>query len=86
MSSMTQRTTFELMSLISLNRDRMRSSHWKVLPVSLTRLTKTSPLHRNSYSVHGVLRCKEVPRNWTTVKGSGVLPVSLDRVIVDPIK
>ena len=50
MSSMTQRTTFQLMKLLSLNRYKRRSRHWQVLSVSLTRLTKTSLLNRKSYS------------------------------------
>ena len=49
-SSMTQRTTFRLMNLLSITRDRRRSRHWQVMSVSLTRITKTSPLHRKSYS------------------------------------
>ena len=75
-----------------------------MLSVSLTRLTKTSPLHRKSYSdgtldlgilgsnmsnvqsLQVVLSCKEIPRQWKTVKGPNVIPVSLERVIVEQIK
>ena len=41
--------TLQLMKLLYLNRDMRRSMYWKVLFVSLTRLNKTSSLHRKSY-------------------------------------
>ena len=49
-SSMTQRTTFQLTKLLSLTIEIRRSRHWQVMSVSLTRLTKTSLLHKNFYS------------------------------------
>ena len=51
-SSMTQRKTFQLINLLSLTREIRRSKHWQVLFVSLTRLTKNSPLH-----IKKLLRC-----------------------------
>ena len=48
--SMNLITTFQLMKLLYLTRERRRLRHWQVLFVSLTRLTKTSPLHRKIYS------------------------------------
>ena len=45
-----QITTLQLMKLLSLIRYRSSSSHLQVLSVSLTMLTKTSPLHSKSYS------------------------------------
>ena len=48
--SMTQETTFQIMKLLSISRERRRSIHLKVLYVSLPRLTKTSLLHIKSYS------------------------------------
>ena len=43
MSSMTQRTTFQLIKLLFLTIERRRSRHLKVLFVLIMRLTKTSP-------------------------------------------
>ena len=50
MSITAQIKTFQIMTLFSLAIDRIRSRHWQMLFVSLTRLTRTSPLHRKSYS------------------------------------
>ena len=49
-SSINQRTTFQLMNTLSLTREINRSSNWQALSVSLARLTRTSLLHRKSYS------------------------------------
>ena len=49
-SNMTQRTNFQLMKVFSLIRGIMRSRDWQELSVSLTRITKTSLLHIQSYS------------------------------------
>ena len=103
-SSMTQSTTYRLMKLFFPSIEIRMWRYWQVLSVSLTRLTKTSLIHRKSYSngtlewdilgsnisngwsVQSVWNCKENPRQWSTVKVTSALPVSLERVVVDPIK
>ena len=96
--------TLHIMKLLYLTRERRRSKYWQVLFVSLTRLKKTSHLHRKSYydgtldlgilgynipncqSLQDVLRCKDIPMQWPTVKDPNMLSVSLESVNLDPIK
>ena len=49
-SSMTEITTFQLRKLVYLTRNIRRLIHWQELYVSLTRLTRTSILRKESYS------------------------------------
>ena len=39
----------------------------------------------NGWFIQGFWRCKEIPVQWVTVKWPSVMPVGLERVIVNPI-